>query len=119
MRSKGAKLHGKSGMIIFGAVALLAALGDIRIMLARGVQAARRSARHLWAMCFALFLAAASFFLGQAQLFAEPLRNGALLAMPVLLVLLLMFYWLARVLLTGGQRRACNSFNPETLRGSA
>jgi hypothetical protein len=47
-------------------------------------------------MCFALFFAAGSFFLGQAEVFPEPLRRSGLLAVPVVLVLALMFYWLAR-----------------------
>ena len=36
----------------------------------------------------------------------------------LLLVLLLMFYWLARVLFTERRRRANNSFTPNPLRGS-
>ena len=36
--------------VIFGIVALLAALGDIRIMLAQNIQGVRRIARHLWRM---------------------------------------------------------------------
>jgi len=95
---------------VLGAVALLAALLDVRMM-ARGIQGAHRIARHLWRMCFALFIAAVSFFLGQtqgspAQVFPEPLRKGAVLAIPVLLVLLLMFFWLARVLFVQRHRRA-------------
>jgi hypothetical protein len=43
--------------VIFGIVALLAALGDIRIMLAQNIQGVRRIARHLWRMCLALFIA--------------------------------------------------------------
>lgn len=94
---------------VLGAVALLAALLDLRMM-ARGIQGAHRIARHLWRMCFALFIAATSFFLGQTQgspahVFPEPLRNGAVLAIPVVLVLLLMFYWLARVLFSQWQGR--------------
>jgi uncharacterized membrane protein len=88
---------------VFGAVALLAALLDVRMM-ARGIQGAHRIARHLWRMCFALFIAAASFF--QTQVGPEPLRKGALPAIPVLVVLFLMFYWLARVLFTQRYRRA-------------
>jgi peptidoglycan/LPS O-acetylase OafA/YrhL len=84
---------------IFGAVALLAALGDVR-MLARSIPWAQRIARHLWRMCFALWIAAASFFLGQSDEFPEALRIMPLLCTPVLLVLLLLFYWLARVLFT-------------------
>lgn len=92
--------------IVFGSVALIAALLDLRMLLARGINGAHRLARHLWRMCFALLLAAASFFLGQAQIFPEPIRNFALLAAPVVMVLLFMLYWLARVLLTQRYRRA-------------
>lgn len=83
---------------IFGSVALLAALGDARILLARSISWAQRIARHLWRMCLALFIAAGSFFLGQADEFPEALRIMPLLCTPVLLLLLLMVYWLTRVL---------------------
>ena len=86
--------------LIFGAVAVLAAIGDIRMLLARSNPWTHRIARHLWRMCFALWIAAASFFLGQADEFPEALRIMPLLCTPVLLVLLLMFYWLVRVLFT-------------------
>jgi len=91
---------------IFGVVALLAALGDARMLLARNLQWTQRIARHLWRMCFALWIAAASFFLGQSDEFPEALRVMPLLCTPVLLVLLLMFYWLARVLFTQWQPRS-------------
>ena len=90
--------------VIFGAVALLATLGDIR-MIARGIQGTHRIARHLWRMCFALLLASISLFIGQSQVFPEPLRNSGLRPIPVFLVLLLMFYWLVRVLFTRWYRR--------------
>ena len=82
---------------VFGPIALVAALGDVRMMRAGGFQGARRLARHLWRMCFALFIAVASFFLGQPQVFPEPLRNGGLRAIPVLIVLGTMAYWQIRV----------------------
>lgn len=85
---------------IFGGVALLAALGDMRLLMGRVLQGANRIARHLWRMCLAMFIATGSFFLGQAKVFPDALRKPALLAIPVLLVLLLMLYWWARVLLT-------------------
>jgi hypothetical protein len=91
---------------LFGAVALLATLGDARMLLAGGIQGARRIARHLWRMCFALFVATASFFLGQPQVFPRVLRSSGVLAIPVLLVLSLMFFWLARVLFTQRYRNA-------------
>jgi hypothetical protein len=93
-------LNGESAApgFVFGAVALLAALGDMRMMRAGGIQGAHRIARHLWRMCFGLFIAAFSFFIGQAKVFPEPIRILPLLATPVLLVLVLMLYWLVRVL---------------------
>lgn len=91
--------------VVFGAVALLSALGDFRMLLARGIQGAPRIARHLWRMCVALLLAAISLFQGQAQVFPEPLQNSGLLPIPTLLVLLTMFFWLVRVLFTKWYRR--------------
>jgi hypothetical protein len=81
---------------MFGVVALLAATGDIRMMV-RGVEGTERIARHLWRMCFALFSAAGSFFPAQVPKMFPPLRGSGLLWIPPLLVLLLMFFWLWRV----------------------
>jgi uncharacterized membrane protein len=81
---------------LFGAVATLSVIGDLRMMM-RGIGGKRRVTRHLWRMCFALWIAAASFFLGQAQVFPEPLRKFPLLVIPPLLVLIIMIYWLARM----------------------
>lgn len=84
--------------LVFGGFALLAAHGDWRMKAKGGLQGAPRIARHLWRMCFAMFMATGSFFLGQAKLFPAPVRQSQLLAIPVLLVVLAMIYWLARVL---------------------
>ena len=46
---------------IFGIVGMLAAAGDIRMMRAGGIQGSRRIARHLWRMCFAMWVAARRF----------------------------------------------------------
>lgn len=84
-------------MFGFGAVALMAALGDLRLTVAREVRRPYRIARHLWRMCFALLLAAVSFFLGQADVIPEPIRHTALLAIPPLAVIVLLIYWMLRV----------------------
>jgi len=93
---------GRDGMpafpfFMFGVVGTLAAAGDFRVIRSSPLQGGRRLARHLWRMCFALFIAALSFFIGQARVFPEAIRIRPLLAMPVLLVLVTMFYWLWRV----------------------
>jgi hypothetical protein len=60
------------GMTFFmGSVMLLAGAGDVRMLLRGGVLGAKRITRHLWRMCFGLFIAAGSFFLGPSN---RPLR---------------------------------------------
>jgi len=95
-------LHGMPSFpfFIFGSVALLASAGDLRMMRSGGVQALRgapRLARHLWRMCVALLIAAFSFFLGQAKVIPKPIRIVPLLAIPPLVVLAALLYWLWRV----------------------
>lgn len=84
-------------MLVFATVAFLAGLGDVRMMLARKVSRAWCITRHLWRMCFALLMAAVSFFFGQAQVIPEWLRHTPLLAVPPLVIIVLMIYWLIRV----------------------
>ena len=81
---------------VFGTVTWLAAFGDARVLI-RGIQGSRRLARHVWRMCFAMFIATASFFLGQAKVIPKPLRITPLLATPVLVVIVVMIYWLVRL----------------------
>lgn len=83
--------------LLFGVVGLMAGLSDIRFIRAGGFTGARRIARHLWRMCFALLIAAMAFFLGQADVLPKALRIPALLALPLLAVLGTMLYWLWRV----------------------
>ncbi|MEA2765401.1 MAG: hypothetical protein QOK07_1805 [Gemmatimonadaceae bacterium] len=106
-------------MFLFGTVALLAAAGDVRMIRAGGLQGAQRIARHLWRMCFSLFIASGSFFLGQAKVIPKPIRILPLLAIPAILPLVLMLYWLARVLFTNWYRRRADSFRPALIRRSA
>jgi hypothetical protein len=49
---------------MFGTVALLAGVGDVRMIRSGGLRGVPRLTRHLWRMCYALWIAAASFFLG-------------------------------------------------------
>ncbi len=82
---------------LFGIVALLASAGDFRLLRSGSPLGAARIARHLWRMCFALLIAALSFFIGQADEFPPALRIMPLLALPMLIVLGALFYWLWRV----------------------
>ena len=112
VRSGASSLDGVPvGMMFFmGSVMLLAAVGDVRMLVRGGVQGTQRLARHLWRMCFGLFIAAGSFFLGPSN---RPLRllsavglgqhlpralfsTSSYLVLTILPLILLIF-WLVRV----------------------
>lgn len=99
-----------SDYFFLGGVAMLAALLDAATLLRRGLSGRQRIARHLWRMCFALFIAAGSLFEGPgAKAFPELIRQSGVLPLPTLLVLILMIFWLTRVLFTrwyGGPKAA-------------
>jgi hypothetical protein len=106
------------GMSFFmGSICLLAAAGDVRMLVRGGVFGVKRISRHLWRMCFGLFIAAGSFFLGPSN---RPLRllsavgigqhlpsaiftTGLYLFLSILPLVLLIF-WTIRV-------RFTNAFN--------
>ena len=81
----------------FGAILLLAASGDIRMLAHGGISGRQRVTRHLWRMCYGLFIATGSFFLGQQQVFPAFLRGSIFLTVLALLPFPFMIYWLFRV----------------------
>jgi hypothetical protein len=99
------------GMSFFmGSVMLLAAAGDVRMLVRGGVFGAKRIARHLWRMCFGLFIAAGSFFLGPSnrplrllsavgigQHLSPALFSTSLYLILTILPLLLLIFWRVRV----------------------
>src|SRR5205085_3259461 len=86
---------GMFGMFFFlGSVALLAAAGDVRMLVRGGIFGAKRVARHLWRMCFSFFIATGSFFLGQQQVFPAAWRGAAVWFVPALLPLVLLIFWI-------------------------
>jgi len=85
---------------ILATALILAAAGDVRIMRFGMPRGGPRLARHLWRMCFALFIAAGSFFSIRervATILPEPFTTGPMRALPILLLFGAMFYWLWRV----------------------
>ena len=76
----GSKYGVPAGMHFFlGSVMLLAAAGDIRMLVRGGAFGAKRVVRHLWRMSFGFFIATGSFFLGQQQVFPAWLRGSSVL----------------------------------------
>jgi len=90
---------------LFAFVFIVAAIGDVRIMRSGMPRGGPRLARHLWRMCFALFIAAGSFFSIRervATILPEPFTTAPMRALPIVLLFGAMFYWLWRV---RGRRR--------------
>jgi uncharacterized membrane protein len=83
--------------LVFGMVALLAAAGDIRLLLRGNIAGRQRLARHLWRMCFALFIASSSIFIARPQLFPPIFQKSGLLAFLSFLPLLLLIFWSIRI----------------------
>lgn len=86
---------------MIAAIAGFAAALDLHVILRGGVSGAERIARHLWRMCTALLFGAASFFIGQPQVFPPPLRGSPILFLPVLAIMAAMIFWLLRVRFPG------------------
>jgi hypothetical protein len=85
---------------VFASFAAFASAMDIKVILRGGISGAPRIARHLWRMCFALFFAAAFFFLGQQGIMPRFMRGSPILFVPALAPLVLLFFWLVRVRFT-------------------
>jgi len=106
------------GMTFFmGSVMLLATAGDLRMLVSGGIRGAKRVARHLWRMCFGLFIAAGSFFLGPSnrplrllstvglgQHLPQALFSTTLYLILTILPLILLIFWLVRVRFTNAYK---------------
>lgn len=115
------------GMILFmGSVQLLAGAGDIRMLLRGGLFGTKRIARHLWRMCFGLFIASGSFFLGGnnrplrllsaaglGQHLPRALFNTALYLVLTILPLVLLVFWLIRVRLSKEYKKTSSEYRAQ------
>lgn len=81
----------------FAGLAGLCAALDLNALARRRLEPAQRIARHLWRMCVAFFLAAASLFLGQQDDVFWFMQGSPLLFIPPFATLFAMAYWLLRM----------------------
>lgn len=97
--ARGGERHGIPffPFLLFGFIGTFAAIGDLRMMRSAPLTGATRLNRHLWRMSLALFIAAMSFFIGQADVIPKAYRIRPVLALPVVAVLITMLYWVWRV----------------------
>lgn len=85
----------QSVLLLFGALAMLAAALDLRMLRRGGLVGFERLRRHLWRMCTALFVAAGAFFLGQADEFPNVVRGPHLFIL-ALTPLGALVFWMIR-----------------------
>jgi len=89
-----------------GSVVLLAAAGDVRMLVRGGIGGAQRIGRHAWRMSFGLFIASGSFFIGQQQVFPLKWRGSVVL-------MVLGFFPLGLVVFLGVRVRFGNRFRDQ------
>lgn len=82
---------------VFGSIALLCAVTDIRMFRRGALVGTQRIARHLWRMSLALLIATLSFFPGQARQLPAWLRKSDFMYFPHILLIGSMLFWIYRV----------------------
>ncbi len=95
---------------IFVAAGSLAACGEINALVRRKLPETARIVRHLWRMCFSFFIASASLFLGQPQVFPRWFNESVLPAALAFLPLAVLVIWSMRVRL--GRLGAASAAGP-------
>jgi hypothetical protein len=103
---------------ITGSLLLVAAVGDVRVVLRGPLRGSARLLRHVWRMCYAAFAATGSFFLGQADEIPESLRIWPVLIFLAFLPALAMLYYFGREAWRRRKVRqsvATRSYTPVTL----
>lgn len=90
-----------SSYFFVASLAMLAAALDLKVIVFGGISGAARIARHLWRMCFALFVALLSFMVqGLRTVLPPSMPESKYVFVLALLPLAAMMYWLIRVRLT-------------------
>lgn len=81
----------------FSVIGVLAAARDVAMLRRGGIEGVARTARHIWRMSAAFFIATGSFFFGQADVLPDAVRQSAIPMVLGLAPLALMVFWLVRV----------------------
>jgi hypothetical protein len=90
---------------VFGGIAALSVVSDIRYALRRSITHTQKLVRHLWRMGFPLFVATGSLFLRQAKHMPAWITVPKLNVLITLLSVGLLVYWLFRVRSSGRKAR--------------
>ena len=96
----------------------LAVIGDVRMIRDGAIQGTRRLARHLWRMCFGLFIATGSFIaqLVKMTFMPEWTRSVTVIVLLALGPLVVLVYWMWRVRLRQNVRGILTKLPLESVR---
>jgi hypothetical protein len=94
--------------VLFTGIGIVAAAGELNVLVRRTISGPARLARHLWRMCASLFIASGSFFLGQAQFLPDWVRSSMINVAMALAPLVAMLVYLVLVRLPKRGRRQAN-----------
>jgi len=81
---------------VFATILALAVRGDVK-QLTQPLSGRQATVRHLWRMCFGLFMATANLFGVRPHLFPEWMQSSGLLVLLAIAPLLVMAYWRVRL----------------------
>jgi uncharacterized membrane protein len=84
-------------LFLFIVAGSVAAAGEAHVLMRGKLPENARIARHLWRMCFSLFIASGSFFLGQMQVMPEWLQGQPILFVLALAPLAMLLFWIIRI----------------------
>ena len=93
-----------SAYLIWGGLAILCALGDIRNLYQSGLSGTQRIIRHVWRVGFSLLWAALAFTDKIVKMVGANLKSMQeeqlllIVAIPAMLILITILYWIARIL---------------------
>lgn len=91
---------GAADYFFLAGMAGVAATADASFLFRKTLSSRHRIARHLWRLGLGFFIAAGSAFTGPgAGAFPDPVRQSGMLALPELVIIALILFWLARTLL--------------------
>lgn len=99
--------------LIWGGFSILCALGDIRNLYQSGLTGAQRIIRHVWRVGFSLVWAALAFTDKILKMLGANLNSMQedqlllIVAIPTMLILITILYWITKILFFSRERFAC------------
>lgn len=99
--------------VLFMAAGTFAAIGELYVILRGAIRGVARTARHLWRMCFSMFIASGSLFFGQPQVFPQWFHDTTLPVWLGLAPIFAMLIWLVIVRIPRRRRQSTGAIAAE------